>query len=479
MTLRFLVAAILSTLLTGSAAAAPLVIGGTVITPSGALPNAWIVIDQGKIQAIQTTQPAIPGARVLATRDLIFPGFVDLHDHPAYNVIPRWSPGRLFDNRYQWRNAADYKKAIALPQGALIRAAGGFCDIDEFAEVKALIGGTTTLIGISSFGPLPVCASGLTRNLDLVTGFYPRGAAERVRNEIGIQDKDGIAHDMNPAKAAEIAAQLSSGALDLLAIHAGEGKRGDPLSVGELDLIDQAHMLGAHTVLVHGTAFDGSAFARIHAAGASLVWSPRSNIELYGETTDIGAARAAGVPVAIAPDWSPSGSDNTLAELRYAAALDPAKYGGPALTAKDLFEMATIVPARLAHIDDRVGSLAPGLYADLFVIPGDAARPYEALLQSGPDDVALVLVAGEPLYGAKANLGALGVTATEDVTLCAGAHALSSVALPAGPFAAARARMTAFLKTQGSDLAPLAECPGVPHAVRPVLHRHKPAARHR
>ncbi len=238
--------------------------------------------------------------------------------------------------------------------------------------MKALIGGTTTLIGISSFGPLPACASGLARNLDLVTGFYPRGAAERVRNEIGIQDKDGIAHDMNPAKAAEIAAQLSSGALDLLAIHAGEGKRGDPLSVGELDLIDQAHMLGPHTVLVHGTAFDGRAFARIHAAGAALVWSPRSNIELYGETTDIGAARAANVAVAIAPDWSPSGSDNTLAELRYAATLDPAKYGGPALTAKDLFEMATVVPARIAHIDDRVGTLAPGLYADLFVIPGDA-----------------------------------------------------------------------------------------------------------
>ena len=479
---QFLLAGVLLGLFACPLAAAPLVIGGTVITSGGPLPNAWIVIDQGKIQSIDTTQPAIPGAKVLATTDLIFPGFVDLRDHPTYNVIPRWPAPQRFDNRYQWRNDPRYKKAIAGPQGALLKA-GGLCDDDEFAEVKALIGGTTSVIGISSFGSLPACIAGLARNLDLNTGFYPRGAAERIRNEIGIQDKDGVAHDMNPAKAAEIAAQLSSGAIDLLAIHAGEGRRGDALSLGELDLLDQAHMLGPHTVIVHGAAFDAAGFVRMHASGTGLVWSPRSNIELYGETTDIGAARAAGVTVAIAPDWSPSGSDNTLAELRYAAELDPTKYGG-ALTAKELFEMATAVPARIAHIDDKVGSLSPGLYADLFIVPGDAAKPYDALLQSKPDDIALVMVAGEPLYGAKENLAALGVTATEDVALCTATHVLSSSALPAGPLAAARARMDTVLKAQNTSLAPLAECPGSPKPVISAHHaprraRHKPAARHR
>jgi hypothetical protein len=42
--------------------------------------------------------------------------------------------------------------------------------------------------------------------------------------------------------------------------------------------------------------------------------------------------------------------------------------------------------------------------------------------------------------------------------------------------------MTVILKTQGSDLAPLAECPAAPAsvaAVRPTLHHRKPAARHR
>ncbi|MBV9418621.1 MAG: amidohydrolase family protein [Alphaproteobacteria bacterium] len=449
--------------LAAEASAAPLVIGGTVITPDGPKPNSWIVIDQGRIQSIESTQPSIPGAKVLATNDLIFPGFVDLHDHPLYNVIPRWQPGRLFKNRYEWRTADDYKAAIANPQSALVNAGGRRCDDDEYSEVKALIGGTTTLIGVSpSVGGVPSCANGLARNIDIGSGFYPRGTPERVRNEIGMQfiPADNI-RDMPPERIPEIAGQLQRGELDLLAIHIGEGKRSDPLSRSELDLLDKAGLLGPHTAIIHGVALDAAAFARVHAAGAALVWSPRSNIELYGETTNVGAARAAGVPIAIAPDWSPSGSTNTLAELRYIAALSPRK-SGARFTAKELFEMATIVPARIAHADDRIGSLAPGKSADLFLIPGDPAKPYDALIKATPQAIELTMIAGEPIYGTQANLvAALGLkdgAALEAIEVCGASRALNPASLPSGPLAEASARLAKVLADQKSSLAPLAEC---------------------
>ncbi len=56
------------------------------------------------------------------------------------------------------------------------------------------------------------------------------------------------------------------------------------------------------------------------AHGVNLIWSPRSNLELYGSTADVAAAKAAHVKIALAPDWSPTGSDGLLAELNYAAA---------------------------------------------------------------------------------------------------------------------------------------------------------------
>ena len=49
-----------------------------------------------------------------------------------------------------------------------------------------------------------------------------------------------------------------------------------------------------------------------------MVWSPMSNLLLYGGTADIAAALAAGVRIGIGSDWSPSGSKNLLGELKVA-----------------------------------------------------------------------------------------------------------------------------------------------------------------
>jgi len=54
------------------------------------------------------------------------------------------------------------------------------------------------------------------------------------------------------------------------------------------------------------------------SSNVGLIWSPRSNDELYGSTTNIAAARLAKVDIAIAPDWSPSGSAGMLQEMGYA-----------------------------------------------------------------------------------------------------------------------------------------------------------------
>ena len=49
--------------------------------------------------------------------------------------------------------------------------------------------------------------------------------------------------------------------------------------------------------------------------GAKLVWSPLSNLLLYGKTTAVYDALAAGVLVSLGTDWTPSGSANLLAEF--------------------------------------------------------------------------------------------------------------------------------------------------------------------
>ena len=93
------------------------------------------------------------------------------------------------------------------------------------------------------------------------------------------------------------------------------------------------------TVIVHGTALEAQDFVEMRGApttrsngsgdglGAKLVWSPLSNLLLYGQTADIKAAKAAGVRIGIGSDWAPSGSKNLLGELKIAQLANSAAGG--------------------------------------------------------------------------------------------------------------------------------------------------------
>ena len=168
-------------------------------------------------------------------------------------------------------------------------------------------------------------------------------------------------------------------------------------------------------------ATDGAGDGR----GAKLVWSPLSNLLLYGKTTAVYDALAAGVLVSLGTDWTPSGSPNLLTELKVAdrALRDASLLGDrralvPELTAGDgdedggaaeraldrlLVEMVTINPAMAVRWDDQVGSIETGKAADLLVID---ARPTPEETEGIPTvalpttdrrdraDVALVMVGG-------------------------------------------------------------------------------------
>lgn len=145
-----------------------------------------------------------------------------------------------------------------------------------------------------------------------------------------------------------------------------------------------------------------------------------------------------------------------LAEIAYAKSVIDRDFKG-LISTQQLFEMATAVPAHIAKIDDKVGQIKPGLYADLFLLRGDAAHPFDALAGAAPQDVTLTLVNGVPIYGTKDYLDAAGATGGEPVTLCAQTKAINPRAMP-GKFADITARLTVALLAEKLTLAGLAEC---------------------
>src|ERR1700688_2590200 len=117
-------------------------------------------------------------------------------------------------------------------------------------------------------------------------------------------------------------------------------------------MLKAAGLLVPGVSLIHGVALQPANYVEMAAHNVNLIWSPRSNLELYGSTADIVAAKAAHVKIAVAPDWSPTGSDGLLAELNYAAAWNDAQNPHP-LTDRELFAMAPSVPADLIGASGR------------------------------------------------------------------------------------------------------------------------------
>jgi hypothetical protein len=157
---------------------------------------------------------------------------------------------------------------------------------------------------------------------------------------------------------------------------------------------------------IHGIALGAADYARLAQRKASLIWSPRSNLRLYGNTAMAQTAWRVGLNVALGTDWLPSGSMNMARELACADSFNR-DYLESFFSDEDLWLMVTRNAARATHDDARLGTLAPGLVADVAIFNGQVNRDHRAVISAGPADVLLVMRAGKPLYGDAVLVGSL------------------------------------------------------------------------
>src|SRR5439155_2534361 len=97
--------------------------------------------------------------------------------------------------------------------------------------------------------------------------------------------------------------------------HLAEGGRSDEYNKEEFQYAKMYDLARSGLVIIHGVGMNAADFATAKSKNISIVWSPFSNLLLYGETLDVAAAKAAGVNLALGADWSPTGSKNLLEEI--------------------------------------------------------------------------------------------------------------------------------------------------------------------
>jgi cytosine/adenosine deaminase-related metal-dependent hydrolase len=379
-------------------------IKGDIVTPTGVVANGVLVVDGEKIAEIRTRAQGYP-AGVTAIADsggIIFPGLLDGHGHVEYNHIPIADLGKRYQDRDQWPNAALYQTLVKVPKNA-VTAAGLQCEALRHGEARALVGGTTAIQGT----PQTSCVRSLVRNLEQ-TNFCRDKVRQNVMGIVGF----GRGISGKPSFSDSIKSDIGAGKLSAFVVHAGEGI--DAHALAEWQMLKDFHLNVPELVMIHTAAFTAKEYAEVAAAGAKIVWSPLSNLLLYGATANIPAAMKAGVLVSLGADWAPSGSANLLGELKVADHVNKKLWNG-VITDEELVQMVTIHPAIAFGMDQELGSLEVGKYADFMIIKKPlktATQPtpsaYRALIDAKPNDVVLVAIAGDTLFGTEPLLEMFG-----------------------------------------------------------------------
>jgi guanine deaminase len=398
------------------------------------LTQGAVALEDGRIAAVDnaaTLRARFPQARLHHHQGrLISPGFIDAHVHyPQTAIIASWGK-RLID----WLNTYTFPEEMR------------FHDPAYAAEIAArylnlvLARGTTTVCTYATIHPASVDAiftAAQTRGLRLFAGKTcmdrnaPQGLLDTAQSAYDDskallerwhgQDRLSyvITPRFSPTSTPEQLAAL--GALwreypdCLMQTHLSEQtdeiawvRDLFPQSRDYLDTYEAQGLLRQGAVYGHAIHLTDRERARLAEAGASLVHCPTSNTFIGSGLFDMTLATR--LRVGLATD---TGGGSSFSMLRtMAAAYEVAQLRGQSLHPAQLWWLATQGSARALRAEHQIGSLAPGMEADIVVIDlastpaidqaaARAETPWQQLFPTimlGDDRaVAQVWVAGKPL----------------------------------------------------------------------------------
>ncbi len=385
-----------------------LLLQGRLLLPAPAGPTTGdLLIDAtGKIVCAQASCAAAAGyaaaTKVVCTNVVISPALVNAHDHTEFATARPEGHGMVrYQHRNDWRTGAEGAQMLpTVPSNTSV-------PINAAQELRLVLGGGTSVLGS---GGAPGLARNLAEYMDAAELQGLSGASVYF-DTFPLGDENGTlltSGCMYPSIEDAGEAFLGGG---VYAPHIAEGINLAAQNELVCATMPSNPLVRAKTAIIHGVGLNATNVAVVQAAGASLVWSPRSNISLYGNTAPVTEYNYAGVNIALGTDWLASGSMNMLRELSCADAVNQ-KYLAATFSDQELWQMATVNAAVAAGFGDQIGALAAGKIADVAIFDAGTNQDYRAVIAASVEDVHLVLRGGQPLYGDASLVGQLAKAAS-------------------------------------------------------------------
>lgn len=384
-------------------------IKGTVLLPGKILVGGQVLVDaSGKItcSGCDCDAQASGATEVSCGSAVVSPGLINTHDHITFTQNdPYTDTGERYEHRHDWRKGKRGHTKISASGGASN-------DQVAWGELRFLMGGATSIVGSGG-------ASGFLRNLD--TTQQEGLNQEAVEFEtFPLDDSDGTQRTSGCDYGDDPVTEADIDDLDSFLPHVSEGI--DDVSRNEFLCVSSTangghDLVAPQSAFIHSVGILASDLALMQFDGTAVIWSPRSNVTLYGDTAPVTTASWLGVPIALGTDWMPTGSMNLLRELRCADSLNQSYYNG-FFSDEQLWLMVTQNAALLTATDDVVGTLTTGKVADISIFAARGRTPHRAVLAADPEDVVLVMRGGKSVYGDKNIIDTLNTTSCDVVDVC-------------------------------------------------------------
>jgi len=360
-----------------------------VATVSGdVLENTSIVVSGGKIidilPAAQLESRYQSDSNIHLPEHVLMPGLINLHTHAAMSLLRGFAddlPLMTWLQQHIWPAEKQALSERFVRDGTLLGCA------------EMLAGGVTCFSDMYFYPQAAseaVMQSGMRANLGLVVLEFPTAYANDADDYLlkGLEARDSwrsnplLTTSLAPhapytvenrsfEKIMTYAEQLGLGIHTHLHETAGEISQSlEKYKVRPLQRLAELGVLGPGLVAAHCVHVDEREMDMLAEFGCHVAHCQTSNLKLASGIAPIADLMQRGVGVGIGTDGAASNNRlDIFSEMRLAALLAKGSTGNAAaLPAKTVLEMATIDAARALGLDDKIGTIEIGKFADLTAV---------------------------------------------------------------------------------------------------------------
>ena len=363
-----------------------------VVPRNSILEQHAVAIDKGEIKAILPADQIDQLYQAKKTWQLgeqvLLPGLINSHGHAAMSLfrgmaddtpLQSWLNDHIWPAEQQWVSAEFVRDGSELAIAEMLLSGTTFCsDMYFFPDVFAQ---ASQQLGIRSQVCFPV--------MDFPT-VWAEGPDEYIHKGLQLQDDYRDSETIKIAFGPHAPYTVSDEPLERIAMlseeldisvhtHLHETRQEIQDSLKQygkrpIKRLSDLGLLSPSLQAVHATHLNEEDIRLLRQSNTHVIHCPESNMKLASGYCPTVSLLEAGVNVAIGTDGCASNNDLDLfGEMRSAALIAKANSGNAAaISDTDALEMATINGARAMGLEDKLGSIEVGKWADLIAINLDS-----------------------------------------------------------------------------------------------------------